>query len=210
MFLVQVSSENTSPQKLSLWSHATIVKRQFQYQPGTLYCGTGDSCAEACGPSFEQCGSGDASLYCYDPSAGQTCCDDGTGSACDPGFYCAMTPTGMSVCCPNEGMDFDSCAAVYSLGAIAVPQTVISTAESVKTVTANVTVVITTTITSAVQPPYCTFGWNSTTAGVTATSLPWNPNGTNPTVSFYTSGSSYPKLSISLFLALSLLFCVIG
>ena len=41
----------------------TLSKRQ------TTLCGTGSSCAEACGAGYEQCGPNFG--YCYKPSAGE-------------------------------------------------------------------------------------------------------------------------------------------
>jgi hypothetical protein len=59
-----------------------ILKRQGYY-PTTHYCGEGDTCAEACGPTYVQCPS-NADTYCYDPSVGDHCCRDGTGSMSSP------------------------------------------------------------------------------------------------------------------------------
>ena len=55
-----------------------MMKRQGYY-PTTHLCGQGETCAEACGPTQVQCPS-DAGLYCYDPTVGDHCCPDGTGS----------------------------------------------------------------------------------------------------------------------------------
>ncbi len=58
-----------------------LVRRQGDgYTPTQAYCGTGQTCAEACGAGFEVCTSADNAIHCYDPTAKQTCCPDGTGS----------------------------------------------------------------------------------------------------------------------------------
>lgn len=56
-----------------------MMKRQGGYYPTTHNCGTGETCAEACGPTEVTCPSS-SDLYCYDPTIGQTCCPDLSGS----------------------------------------------------------------------------------------------------------------------------------
>jgi hypothetical protein len=56
-----------------------MMKRQAGYYPTTHLCGSGDTCAEACGATYEQCPSS-SGLYCYEPSLGDHCCPDNTGS----------------------------------------------------------------------------------------------------------------------------------
>ncbi|KAK3695761.1 hypothetical protein B0T22DRAFT_478389 [Podospora appendiculata] len=87
-------------------STAVLYSRQDGggYGPAFGSCGTGETCAEACGEGFETCG-GDtgAVLFCYDPGAGQSCCPDGQGRACDAGFYCVKDPTGgTTYCCDDQ------------------------------------------------------------------------------------------------------------
>ena len=43
-----------------------LIKRQYPDE-----CGVGDTCIEACGAGWEQCGNG---LSCYHQSAGDICC----------------------------------------------------------------------------------------------------------------------------------------
>lgn len=50
------------------------------YQPEQTVCGDGNTCAEACGEGFTTCPSNDDSTHCYNPTADQSCCTDGTGS----------------------------------------------------------------------------------------------------------------------------------
>lgn len=59
-----------------------VVRRQDNpgYQPEQTVCGTGNTCAEACGAGFETCASKDDSVHCYNPAAAQICCPNGTGS----------------------------------------------------------------------------------------------------------------------------------
>jgi len=51
-----------------------LNKRQAGYQPTQTYCSPGDTCAEACGATYEQCVSSDGDLHCYDPTIKQSCC----------------------------------------------------------------------------------------------------------------------------------------
>jgi hypothetical protein len=55
-----------------------LNKRQGYY-PTTSYCGPGDTCAESCGPTYETCPSRE-DLYCFDPTIGEQCCPDLSGS----------------------------------------------------------------------------------------------------------------------------------
>ena len=50
------------------------------YQPEEKVCGAGNSCDEACGAGFQQCGSSDAAIHCFNPEAAQSCCGDVNGS----------------------------------------------------------------------------------------------------------------------------------
>lgn len=45
-----------------------------EYQPSETLCGSGSTCAEACGKGFEQCGSKDDQVHCFNPTVGQKCC----------------------------------------------------------------------------------------------------------------------------------------
>jgi hypothetical protein len=60
-----------------------LMKRQGGqpgYAPTSTPCtGTGTTCAEVCGTGQEQCPSNDGNLHCFDPTAGQVCCTDGSG-----------------------------------------------------------------------------------------------------------------------------------
>lgn len=64
----------------SVNTFGAMLKRQGGgYHPTTHICGQGDTCAEACGPTTVQCPS-KSGLYCYDPTVGEHCCPDLTGS----------------------------------------------------------------------------------------------------------------------------------
>ncbi|KAK8090707.1 hypothetical protein PG994_000212 [Apiospora phragmitis] len=73
-----------------------------EYQPTETLCGSGTTCAEACGQGFEQCGSQDDQVHCFNPTVGQKCCQGGTnGNACDDGYYCANDGKGATWCCKD-------------------------------------------------------------------------------------------------------------
>ncbi|KAK4227039.1 hypothetical protein QBC38DRAFT_349643, partial [Podospora fimiseda] len=61
------------------------------YHPEFGACGSGTTCEDACGPNWLSCSaSTDLSLFCYNQvDFGQTCCENGSGRACDRGYYCA-------------------------------------------------------------------------------------------------------------------------
>ncbi|KAG4428294.1 hypothetical protein IFR05_016223 [Cadophora sp. M221] len=113
-----VVASNPSP-KLYIRSHQPPTadhhpsKRSpaSSYNPLADFCGTGTSCSQACGSSFQTCPSNDApaTLHCFNPSSGQECCANGSGFACDPSFYCAQTPLGLTLCCPDS-LSFSACA----------------------------------------------------------------------------------------------------
>jgi hypothetical protein len=55
-------------------------KRQ-ELNPDITQCGPGDTCVESCGTGFELCS--DATTFlCYNPSAGDSCCEGGSSSSC--------------------------------------------------------------------------------------------------------------------------------
>jgi hypothetical protein len=157
------------------------------YQPSQTVCGTGATCAEACGANFVQCASNDGQTHCFEPSLSQTCCPDMTGNSCDAGYYCTQDTTGQTWCCP-DGQTLAQCAAAYSItGSLvsetAAPTTTTASSSSITitsassyggnaTVTTDVVVDTVTTCPSAgtsLSYP----GTNSTAAKVTpTTSMP--------------------------------------
>ncbi|EPE26554.1 hypothetical protein GLAREA_02467 [Glarea lozoyensis ATCC 20868] len=61
--------------------HRQILKRQAGYGPEYGECAFGTNCADACGKGWIGCpASTQLTLFCYDPGAGQVCCEDGNGS----------------------------------------------------------------------------------------------------------------------------------
>lgn len=53
------------------------------YTPDQAACGTGSTCAEACGAGYETCASTDSQIHCFNPTAGELCCPDKSGSKCN-------------------------------------------------------------------------------------------------------------------------------
>ena len=77
------------------------------YHPEFGSCGSGTTCENACGPNWESCqASTTLSLFCYNKvDLKQTCCENGSGRACDEGFYCAWQEFGGKVwCCENASL----------------------------------------------------------------------------------------------------------
>jgi hypothetical protein len=67
--------------KMSVHQMFGIGARQASgYQPTSTLCGTGDTCQDACGPTFNTCASTDGQTHCFDPAKNQECCTDGSGS----------------------------------------------------------------------------------------------------------------------------------
>ncbi|KAL1866607.1 hypothetical protein VTK73DRAFT_4613 [Phialemonium thermophilum] len=108
--------------KMSVRQMFGVVRRDTGYQPTQSECGTGNSCAEACGAGYATCASNDNFIHCYDTATQQTCCPDGTGNSCDAGYYCTQDTTGQTWCCP-EGLDVVACAAAYSVSGGLVSET---------------------------------------------------------------------------------------
>lgn len=70
---------------LSLDSFAQPQSKAFrkrqEFSPTTLTCGQGDTCAESCGTGYILC-SDPTTFLCYNPGAGQSCCNAGSSSSC--------------------------------------------------------------------------------------------------------------------------------
>ncbi|KAL2121496.1 hypothetical protein VTJ04DRAFT_5523 [Mycothermus thermophilus] len=100
--------------KMSTRALFGVVRRDDApgYQPSTEVCGVGPTCAAACGAGYETCASGDDEVHCFNPSAGEICCPNRSGSSCDAGYYCAADSKGETWCCP-EGQSLTDCAASY-------------------------------------------------------------------------------------------------
>ncbi|KAF2281566.1 uncharacterized protein EI97DRAFT_33128 [Westerdykella ornata] len=90
-----------------------FFKRQVGYGPEYGDCTTGLTCKDSCWKDYEQCpASTDLVLFCYNPVAGQKCCDDGNGKACDRGYYCTQDSENETWCCP-EALSPEACASSF-------------------------------------------------------------------------------------------------
>ncbi|KAK3485925.1 uncharacterized protein B0T23DRAFT_242106 [Neurospora hispaniola] len=171
-----------------------VVRRQDNpgYQPEQTVCGTGNTCAEACGAGFEACASKDDSVHCYNAGAAQICCPNGSGNSCDAGYYCAADAQNETWCCP-EGMSLEQCAAAYKVDGSLVSQTAeatststsststsstssvassTSTSSTVVSTTSTSSVVVSTTSTSSVVIPLTTSSVALTTSSAPAITVP--------------------------------------
>jgi hypothetical protein len=81
------------------------------YSPDFGLCGTGTTCQDACGPNWESCqASTTLSLFCYNKvDLKQTCCENGSGRACEEGYYCAWQEFGGKVWCCENGQSLEEC-----------------------------------------------------------------------------------------------------
>ncbi|KAK4142183.1 uncharacterized protein C8A04DRAFT_13401 [Dichotomopilus funicola] len=81
------------------------------YHPEFGSCGSGTTCENACGANWESCqASTGLSLFCYNKvDLGQSCCENGSGRACDKGFYCAWQEFGGRVWCCEDGQSLEDC-----------------------------------------------------------------------------------------------------
>ncbi|KAK4175254.1 hypothetical protein QBC36DRAFT_331842 [Triangularia setosa] len=117
-FLVVCSAQNngffrwnapraTSPEGQSLNRRQTPPG----YHPEFGSCGSGTTCENACGANWLSCrASTELSLFCYNQvDLGQTCCENGSGRACDRGYYCAWKEFGGRVWCCEDGQSLEEC-----------------------------------------------------------------------------------------------------
>ncbi|KAK4112765.1 hypothetical protein N656DRAFT_778998 [Canariomyces notabilis] len=93
---------------------AANVRRQTPppgYHPEFGSCGSGTTCEDACGPNWESCdASTTLSLFCYNRvDLNQTCCANGSGRACESGYYCAWQEFGGRVWCCENGQSLEEC-----------------------------------------------------------------------------------------------------
>ncbi|KAH6857095.1 hypothetical protein B0I37DRAFT_443666 [Chaetomium sp. MPI-CAGE-AT-0009] len=81
------------------------------YSPDFGVCGSGRNCEDACGPNWESCqASTTLSLFCYNKvDLKQTCCENGSGRACEEGYYCAWQEFGGKVWCCENGQSLEEC-----------------------------------------------------------------------------------------------------
>ncbi len=86
LLVAAVAAAAHEPQFYYRWLSPQLRGRQG-YNPGYTpefgSCGSGTTCADACGAAFQACNASTSlSLFCYDPAAGQTCCGNGSGRKC--------------------------------------------------------------------------------------------------------------------------------
>ncbi|KAI2637119.1 hypothetical protein GGS26DRAFT_471524 [Hypomontagnella submonticulosa] len=116
------------PYKLKLARMSTrsifgLDRRQDEgYSPEQQFCGSGDTCAEACGKGFQQCASRDDIIHCFNKAGKQTCCPGLTGDSCDDGYFCTADDKGATWCCPDS-MTLEQCASAYNLPGSLVSET---------------------------------------------------------------------------------------
>ncbi|KAK4644186.1 hypothetical protein QC761_302130 [Podospora bellae-mahoneyi] len=81
------------------------------YHPEFGSCGSGTTCENACGANWLSCrASTELSLFCYNQvDLGQSCCENGSGRACDRGYYCAWKELGGRVWCCEDGQSLEEC-----------------------------------------------------------------------------------------------------
>ncbi|KAK4097860.1 hypothetical protein N658DRAFT_526703 [Parathielavia hyrcaniae] len=102
------------------------------YHPEFGTCGSGTTCENACGPNWTSCqASTDLSLFCYNKvELNQTCCENGSGRACDSGYYCAWQEFGGKVWCCENGQSLEECGIPQSTASSATSSATSSTSSA--------------------------------------------------------------------------------
>lgn len=111
VFALASAATSFALQLNDLESPANVLdKRQNVFSPNVTTA-TGDTCADAFGTGYVTCREKNANQnrLCYNPSAGQSCCNAQT--ACPSGGYCA--PDGSGRCCA-AGTSVDACLGIKS------------------------------------------------------------------------------------------------
>lgn len=76
---VATSAANTSPNAMFAMSALEArADSEAHYVPTQTLCGMGDTCAQACGATYDMCPSKDESIHCFD-KARQKCCPGDKG-----------------------------------------------------------------------------------------------------------------------------------
>ncbi|KAG6038868.1 hypothetical protein E4U19_007914 [Claviceps sp. Clav32 group G5] len=137
------------------------------YKPDQKHCKAGNTCAEACGPTFDQCPSSQPDVaHCFNPAAGQSCCTDNSGNSCEAGFYCTHDTKKQTWCCPHD-LDLAACAAAFGVTGLeaATAKPVPSTTSTTSTTSSTHTSTTSTTSTSTTSqtPKMTTTPASSTT-----------------------------------------------
>ncbi|KAG6105123.1 hypothetical protein E4U14_005303 [Claviceps sp. LM454 group G7] len=132
------------------------------YKPDQKHCKAGNTCAEACGPTFDKCPSAQPDVaHCFNPAAGQSCCTDNSGNSCEAGFYCTHDDKKQTWCCPHD-LDLAACAAAFGVTGLEaatakpVPSTTSTTSSTHTSTTSTSTSTTSTTSSTTSQTPKMT------------------------------------------------------
>ncbi|KAK6439014.1 hypothetical protein LTR95_004779 [Oleoguttula sp. CCFEE 5521] len=140
-------------------------------------------CAASCGPGNIDC----TANYCFNPSAGETCCSD--GHYCPAGEHCVVYTDGSPGCCPDMGEcpDFLSTVATVPGG--------YSTSTSTSTSTSSV---VSAAITSTTSSVYIASTSSTSASSSVISAYPTSyGNGTNhtssttPSIAVQTTNAGY-------------------
>ncbi|KAK3323167.1 hypothetical protein B0T19DRAFT_425312 [Cercophora scortea] len=142
--LLQSCSAQAQGQHLFKWSspdnHYAVARQQVHrrqgqipgYHPEFGTCGSGTTCQDACGSNWLSCNASTTlSLFCYNKvDLHQTCCENGSGRACDEGYYCAWNEIGGKVWCCVNGQSLEECGVVALTSSTSSSSTTSSTTSS--------------------------------------------------------------------------------
>ncbi|KAK0660838.1 hypothetical protein QBC41DRAFT_350829 [Cercophora samala] len=133
------------------------------YHPEFGSCGSGTTCENACGANWLSCrASTELSLFCYNQvDLGQSCCENGSGRACDRGYYCAWKEFGGRVWCCEDGQSLEECG--VGGGTTSAPPTSSSTTSTATTTTPTDTESDFSTATDSQCVPSTVTSWGTTT-----------------------------------------------
>ncbi|KAG5991808.1 hypothetical protein E4U52_003324 [Claviceps spartinae] len=145
------------------------------YKPDQKHCKAGNTCAEACGPTFDKCPSAQPDVaHCFNPAAGQSCCTDNSGNSCEAGYYCTHDDKKQTWCCPHD-LDLAACAAAFGITGLEaatakpVPSTTSTTSSTHTSTTSTSTTSTSTTSTSTTSTTTTT---TTTTTSSTTSQTP--------------------------------------
>ncbi|KAK4223062.1 hypothetical protein QBC38DRAFT_488525 [Podospora fimiseda] len=119
--LAGITTSSSNYSHVLKWSKpdfSALVQRQSGYHPEAGVCEDGNTCVDACGDGYETCPANtDLVLFCFNPRAGQKCCGNSDGRACDPGYYCTRDNSDKTWCCESN-LDIAQCASQYGISAL--------------------------------------------------------------------------------------------
>ncbi|KAK0725094.1 hypothetical protein B0H67DRAFT_569562 [Lasiosphaeris hirsuta] len=156
------------------------------YHPEFGSCGSGTTCENACGGNWITCkASTSLSLFCYNKvDLNQTCCGNGSGRACDDGYYCAWKKIGGKVWCCKIGQTPKECGAC--VGPDCDGHTDNLTTTTVTTTTTQYTPTLTTTTTTT-QINGSKTATTTVTTTTTTTVVDTHPGTVTETVTYYST-----------------------